>query len=101
MPHPELSKPKFSQDLFATIDFAQPLDGYGSSIRNPRRETGARGLVPRRQCCCPAQLTHFTLAQTKFDQRTTHCMLRGCLPAGAIVTEIVHGGPVNDVLNAA
>src|SRR6185436_9199551 len=57
----ELSKPKISQDLFTAIDFAQSFNRHRRSVCDTRRQARTRRLIPRRQRCLAAQLTHFTL----------------------------------------
>src|ERR1044071_6376274 len=67
MPHAGLAEAKGSHDSFTLIDHPQLLDSNRRAVRNPRRQTRRRRLIPCRQTVMLRQRADFRLTEFRFD----------------------------------
>src|SRR5688572_22585567 len=91
--HPEAERP---ERRLGALDHAQLLASYLRMVRNARRETRRRRLVPGRQSGAARQLADIVLGQTRFVERAADAEFPRRFPAGPIITAIVGIASVGD-----
>src|SRR3989442_6937726 len=96
MANAHLLEPEGFDRGLGRFDLTQRCDRDLGAVRDARRETGERGLVPVGQSELACRRANLRLAQAGLEQREANAAADGGAMTGPVVVRVVGGGPVGD-----
>src|SRR5262245_50892206 len=96
MPDTELAEPERAEELLRALDLGELARGDGRAVRDPRREAGHRGLVPRLEAVALRERADLLFVQARVGEGPDHAVLGRRLHAGAELAQVVGGETVGD-----